>query len=61
MTKLEARAVEEIERIISTLEADKAVIKTLGIERLDYEAHHDYIRAHIEDYIQFCGFMSESE
>lgn len=52
MTDKEQKIVEKIEFIVNGLNADKIIIKRLGVEKLQYKAHHACLKYDIEELIE---------
>ena len=58
MKKIEQDAIEIIDKIILSLQADKVIIKKLGLEKFG-EAHGACLRYDVEDYIALMDKMRE--
>ena len=52
MTDKEKKIIEKIDFIIYAFNADKVIIKRLGVDRLQSEAHHACLKDYIEELIE---------
>ena len=61
MKKIDEKAIEMIDSLILSLNADKVIISNLGLERLSYEAHGVLLMDNVSEYVELARSLGEVE